>query len=386
MLAGGTDALYRRILAAPHRPFARIAVYDGNNNLLTNFSYGERGQYNNRDGSLVFYSASVQATLTSRVARNLTFTCHEDLYPELETDLLAPYGNIIRAWRGVETGDGDVKYAWQVFGGRIQDPVYDSASETLQVQCADFAADVIDNGFLTPHNSAPGTLCTLQMQSLIREGYPAASFGPSDSFDAVMPQLTWESDRGGALDEIGQSLGAFWYPLADERFVIRTVPWTVPGAPVITFRDGDGGMITRFRVGRSRSDVYNAIAVTGERADGSEPVYAVSQDFDPNSPTRVTGTFGQRTRQAHLQTPVSQGQVQQVANDLLKSSKALTESWDLEIIPDASLELGDVIGIEAKRRTGVIQVISGFNLPLDLGGGGMSLQLRSQVPGLTDVD
>ncbi len=385
MLPGGTDPLYRRVLAGPRRPWTRIAVYDGDNNLLTTFKYGKRGQFNTRDGSLVFYSGAVQATLTSRVSRNLTFTCHEDLYPELETDLLAPYGNIIRVWAGVELGDGDTHYSWQVFGGRIQDPVFDSASGTLQVQCSDFAADVIDNGFLTPKNSSVGTLCTLQMQSLIREGYPAASFGPSDTFGAVMPQLTWESDRGAALDEIGQSLGAFWYPLADERFVIRTVPWTQPGTPVVTLRTGDGGHITRFRVGRSRSDVYNAIAVTGERADGSEPVYATSLDFDPTSPTRVNGTFGQRTRQAHLQTPVSSGQVQQVANDLLRSSKALTESWSLEIIPDASLELGDVIGIEAKGRTGVVQVVSGFSLPIDLSSG-MAVQLRSQVPGLTDVD
>ncbi len=244
---------------------------------------------------------------------------------------------------------------------------------------------MIDNGFLTPRNSAVGTLCTLQMQSLIREGYPAASFGVSDTFAAVMPQLTWESDRGAALDEIGQSLGAFWYPLANERFVIRTVPWTLPGTPVVILRDGDGGLITRFRVGRSRSDVYNAISVNGERADGTTPVFATSLDQDPASPTRVDGTFGIRTRQAHLQTPVSQGQVQQVANDLLRSSKALTESWELEIIPDASLELGDVLGIEAKGRTGVVQVVSGFNLPIDLSPS-MSVQLRSQVPGLAEVD
>jgi hypothetical protein len=113
-------------------------------------------------------------------------------------------------------------------------------------------------------------------------------------------------------------------------------------------------------------------------------VYATSLDFDPASPTRVTGPFGQRTRQAHLQTPESQGQVQQVANDLLRSSKALTEAWDLEIIPDASLELGDVIGIDAKGRTGVVQVVSGYNLPIDLSAG-MALQLRSQVPGLVEV-
>jgi hypothetical protein len=383
MLTGGADPLYRRALATPRRPYTRIAVFDGNGNPLTNLAYGQRTNYDTATQSLLFYSASVSATLGSRVSRTMQFTVHESLYPILVTAMLAPYGNIVRAYSGIEFVDGDRRYSWQVFGGRIQDVVWDSASATVQVTCADFAADVVDNGFLRPENSNVGQLCTEQIKSLIVDGVPSATFGTSDTFSNVMPQLTWESDRGAALDEIGQSLGAFWYPLANEQFVIRRIPWTVAGAPVVTLTDGQGGVITRFRVGRSRSEVYNAIAVTGERADGTTPVYAQALDSDPASPTYVLGPFGRRTRQVHLQSTITQGQAQSVANDLLQSSKALTESWDVSIFPDASLELGDVVEIDAGGRSGVIQVISGFQLPLDRSSD-MVLQLRSQVPGLLE--
>lgn len=385
MLPGGTDLLYRRALAAPHRAFTRIAIFDGNDNLVTTLKFGQRNNFSTADQGLIFYGGNVSASLGSRVTRNAIFTCHEDLYPVLETDPLNPYGPIVRIYAGIEFGDGSRHYSWQVFGGRIQDTVWDSESGTCQVTCYDFAADVVDNGFLQPVNSSVGALATTQIKELILDGYPNATFGTDDVLDIRMPQLTWESDRGAALDEVAKSLGALWYELATEQFVTRRIPWTVPGSPVVSLRGGAGGHILRARATRSRSDVYNAIAVTGERADGTIPVYATSLDTNPASPTYVRGPFGRRTRQNHLQTPTSQGQVQGIANDLLQSSKALTESWDITIIPDASLELGDVIGIEVGKRTGVVQVVAGFTYPLDLSGP-MPVTCRAQITDLLGVD
>lgn len=385
MLPGGNDPLYRRVLATSHRVFTQIAIFDGNNVPVTKLKYGLRNNYSTADQSLVFYGGMLTATLGSRVTRTLRFSCHEDLYPVLDTDPLNPYGPIVRAYAGVELGDGSRKYVWQVFGGRIQNTSWDSDSGTCLVDCYDFAADVIDNGFLRPVNSTVGALATSQIRELILDGYPDASFGTDDVFNIRMPQLTWESDRGQALDEVAKSLGALWYELATEQFVTRRIPWTVAGDPVVFLRGGQGGHIVSARANRSRSNVYNAIAVTGERADGTIPVYATSVDSNPASPTYALGPFGRRTRQSHLQTPTTQGQVQGIANDLLQSSKALTESWDLVIIPDASLELGDVVGIEIGKRTGVVQVVSAFNLPLDLSGP-MTVSCRAQEPGLLGVD
>jgi hypothetical protein len=381
MLPGGTDEMYRAALAAPHRPWTQIVIFDGNGNPVTTLTYGKRNHFSSADQSVIFYGGTVTATLTSRVARNLQFSCHEDLYPVLETDPLNPYGPIVRVYAGIELGDGSRAYTWQVFGGRVQRTTWDSNSGTNSVECSDFAADVIENGFLRPVNSSVGILCVDQIKELILGGYPNAKFGAFDSFSARMPQLTWESDRGQALDEISKSLSAFWYSLATEEFVTRIIPWTQAGSPVVNLRGGPGGHILSARASRSRADVANAIGVTGERSDGTLPVYATSLDVNPESPTYINGPFGRRTRQAHLQTPVSQGQVQSLANDLLQSSKARTESWDLTIIPDASLELGDVLGIEVGNRTGVVQVVSSYVLPLDLAGG-MTVSARAQIPAL----
>lgn len=382
MLTGGTDPLYRRTLASGVIPYARIDVFDGAGNQLDQISYGQVGK--NSAGEMIFFSGVMAATLFSRVTRTFDFTVHESLYPVKETDLLAPYGNFVKVYSGIKLGDGSDKYVWQVFEGRIQQ-VSLGSSGTASVQCSDRAADVIDNGFQNPVSSSVGILATEQIKQLITDGYPGASFGTFDTFTQVMPQLTWESDRGTALDEVAQSLGCYWYALANADFVLHRIPWTVPGPPVVTFADGDDGTVIDYDVTRSRSEVYNIITVTGERADGTAPVYAVSTDNNPNSPTYFQGNFGRRTRSVHLQTPSTTGSVQSVANDLLKSSKALTESWDITIVPDASLELGDVVNLEVAGRTGIVQVVDGFRFPIDFAGA-MSVSLRTQVIGLLEVD
>lgn len=382
MLTGGTDLLYRNALATAHESWTAIDVYDGSGTFLRRLEKSATDTILDPNRSIL--SGSVTATLSNRVARTCTFTVHEDMYPILETDLLAPYGNFIRAYHGIRFADGDTRYTWQVFEGRIQDTDLDS-SGTVSVSCSDWATDVVEDEFTTPFNSTVGLDCVFQIQQIISDRFPDATFGTSDTFGLTMPQLTWQSDPGQALDEIAQSLGAFWYPLANGDFVVRSIPWTVAGSPVVTFSQGDGGAITGYRVGRSRSEVYNVIVVTGERSDGTTPVFAVSSDNNPASPTYVLGNFGRRGKNTYLQTPATTGTVQSVANDLLQSSKALTESWDLAVVPDASLELGDVVAIEAAGRTGIIQVVSGFQLPLDFSGP-MTINLRSQVAELLEVN
>lgn len=381
MLTGGTDQLYRDMLAGAHDPVVRIDVFDGDGVFLHRLESSASDTIIDPDRSIL--SGSVNATLANRVTRNCTFTVHEDLYPAQETDLLAPYGNFIRAYRGIRLADGNERYVWQVFEGRIQDTDTDD-SGTVTVACSDWATDVVDNEFLVPFNSTPGLDCVAQMQEVISNQYPGATFGTSDTFGLVMPLLTSQNDPGQFLDSVAQGLGAFWYPLADGNFVVRRIPWTVAGAPVVSLRDGEGGTILGFQAGRSRSGVYNQIVATGERADGTTPVYAVAVDNNPDSPTYNLGKFGKRTRNISMQTPASTGAVQSAANDQLRSSKALTEAWGLSIIPDASLELGDVVSIDARKRTGVVQVISGFQLPLDFVTA-MGLTMRSQVVGLLEV-
>lgn len=362
MLTNGANPFYRRLLGAAHQHYARVEVWSGDNSEMI-------------ATDLPFLDGDIRASLSSQVTRTLTMSLPDDFYPADPEDDLAPYGNRLRVWRGVQVGSDVTSYVWEAFHGRIQDAA-DNGDGSITIQASDRAQDVLDYGFQVPERSAVGSTVTLEVQRLILDAVPDAVFGDFDTPTLLVPAETWENDRGGALDELATSVGGFWWALADGRYVLRRIPWTVAGSPVVTLTDEDGGSVLEALPSRSRSTVYNSWAVTGERADGTAPVYALRQDLSPSSPTYLNGNFGRRSNYAYLNTPADTGAVDNVARVKLQSSVALTENWTYTCAPDAAVELGDVQRLLVRGRD-VIQVVSDFSIPLGLGD--MQVQTRSQV-------
>lgn len=375
MLPGGLDATYRQALATGHEEYILVEVLDGAGNVLPIPT-----DRTAETGGLIFDDGSVTATLGNRVTRQLGLTVDEALYPIFPTGILAPYGDRLRVWRGIQFADGNF-YRWVVFTGRIQQ-VINTPDGTVSIQASDRANEVTEAAFIRPENSSVGNTIFQEFQRLITDGVPDATFGTSDTFSLTVPQLTWESDRAGALDEMATSGGALWYAQADGDFVLRLYPWANANPPVVTLTDGPGGLV-QAAPSRDRSDVYNSITVTGERADGTTPVWALAQDTNPASPTYIRGNFGLRHKTINLRTPATTGSAQTAANDYLKGQIALNEAWTWAQPVDAAMELGDVVTLNARGETGIIQVITGFTIPLGVDGF-MSVTARAQVPGLLE--
>ena len=363
MLARGLDEMYRQALATSHQAYVKVEVLDGLQNVL--------------ESDLVFNSGSVTATLTSRISRQCLLTVAEDLYPFEVDDLLAPYGNMIRATRGIEFADGS-RFAWVVFVGRIQEATL-SENGTCAIRADDFAADVLEARFLRPENSVPTNTVTQETVRLITDGFPQAQFAELGTFGEPVRSRTWQLDRGQALDEMTTTAGAFWYPRADGKFVLRRYPWVERAPAVVTYSDtGLYGSVTDSRAARSRADVYNSLTVTGERLNGDAAVYALAQDTSLDSPTFIGGAFGRRHQMLRLQTPGSLGTAQGAANENLKRLIALVDAWGWSMAPDCALELGDTVRLDVRGRTNIIQVVAGMRIPLDLSGA-MQVVGRAQV-------
>lgn len=369
MLDGGLDPTYRAVLAGPHTPVFRVEVWDGLGNLLLD--------------DLPFAGGSVTASLTNRVTRNLNLTLDEDWYPWEDDDLLAPYGNELRAYRGVEYGNG-VQVMFPVFRGKIQSTDLASGG-TVEIDAADRAQEAEDAEFLRPYNSGKGISLEQQFRELIADGVPNAEFGVSDDFWQSMPALTWEADRGGALDEVGKTGGAFWYALPDGRYVLRRVPWTVRGTPSVTLTDRDGGLILEALPRKTRENVFNSVTAVSERTDGSEPAYASAEDITPSSPTYVGGKFGRKHRMLRAQGALNQPAALGAALSYVRRSTALAQTWSWSQVPDAAMELGEVVGLEVRGRSGIIQAVASFQMPLAVGGQ-MTVSARSLIVGALDDD
>lgn len=367
MLPGGLDAMYRAALGTSHRPYLLVEILDGFQNVIAT--------------DPVYLAGSVNATLTSRVSRTCTITFDETFYPYQTTDLLAPYGNMIRATRGIEFADG-TRDAWVVFVGRIQETTL-NADGTCTAFAADFAADVVENKFILPQNSQTGQFVSAEVTRLISDGFPQANFDPFSIDDIPVQPLTWQLDRGQALDELATSVSAFWYPVASGNFTLRQYPWTVFTDPVVTYADSDGGSVIASQATRSREGVFNVLTVSGERLNGDEPVYATAADINPDSITGTGGPFGTRSQLLRLQTPATQGSAEAAAQDNLRRFVALFDTWNWSMTPDAALELGDTVSLNVRGRSDIIQVVESFQIPLDLSGP-MTVSGRSRIAGILE--
>lgn len=358
MLARPVD--YARALAGAHRVYARVDVHTGTGTLLYS--------------GLPYINGAVAATLTSRVARRLSLTVDRSWYPRDVGALLGPFGNELRAYRGIEYGNG-LTVVFPVFRGRINSA--ELSDGQVSISAIDRAGDISDADFEIPHIAVAGPLVD-EFKRLISEPIPDAEFSLPDAIGESLPTLIWESDRARALDDVASAAGAFWYPLADGVFTLRKVPWAQAYAPVFTLSDGEGGTVSNAEVGCTRDNVFNSVTVLAERTDGAAPVRYTARDDNPSSPTYWLGPYGLKSRQVSIQSARGPGAAQIAAETLLRRARALTETWRVECVPDASIELGDTATVACLGFTAV-QVVAGFSLPLTVDGT-MSVDLRAQVP------
>jgi hypothetical protein len=370
--------LYRQALGGPHNAYSRVEVWKAGI-LQEEFNQYDPLLPTNRP---VFYTGSVRSTLNSRVARTLSMNVPDRLYPYTDADLLDPFGSHLKAYRGIRYGDGMVD-EFPIFNGPIKS-VTPQQGGVAQVQAADLANEVIFAGFLGPSQADTGADVVTEFKRLVSGGYPAAVFGSSDAFTNSVPALSYDTDRGAALDSLAKAAGAFWYALADGRFVIRHIPWTVAlktqALPMGSGAEGDlpyPGTVSSAWPDKSNDGVVNRLILSGERPDGSAPFFAVVEDTDPASKTWIGGPYGVKAVTIRLTSVDNAATALSAAKASFARAKARTEPWRINCTPDASLELGDPIALFWRSHFKQ-QIIASYTMPLEANGS-MSIDGRDLV-------
>jgi hypothetical protein len=367
-----TDPGYRLALTRPHESYSRVEVWYGGIQ-RDELTWTPRASYTRQ--APVFFSGSVRSSLNSRVTRTMDLTVPELLYPWGTKDLLNPYGTELRAFKGIRYGSG-TQVEFPAFVGTIEE--VSPPRGTCTIKASDTALRVAGAGFQSPMPSQVGTLVLDEYERLVLDANPRAVFGPHSAITALVPQLSYADDRGQALDNLADAATAFWYTLADGRYVMRSVPWLAPlTSTPLALSDGPGGVLLDAHPVRSTSGIYNQITVLSDRADGGAAIWATRTDTDPASPTYVGGAFGVRSKQIRITGAAVQSQLDALARTELEKSKALTSSWTASIVPDASIELGDALALTFRERLATQYVVS-FGLPLGPNDN-MQLQLRDLV-------
>jgi len=338
---------YQTALRTPYRRSVRVDVYDIDG---TPRALGLRPT-----------SGNVAASLTNRVTRSAGFTLPREYYPLTADDPLSPEYAVVHIHAGIRYGT-DQEETFPLFVGRVWDATLDEEGQ-VGFNCEDLAADVVAYRFEQPRTTTTG-MTLAEIRRLILEAVPQAVFGTDTVVDAPTPRsLTWDEDRGQALDDLAQSLGGRWYALGDGTFVVRPFDYAL-GPVAQALHDGPGGLLMSASIPRSRSGVANSVVVVSERADGTSPIRVPARDTNTASPLRFGGRFGRVSQVIKVQTPLSFPQAQTLARTQLSAANALTRQWNASVVPDFTLEPGDTVDLSFMGVTD-LQIIDSITYPLD---------------------
>jgi Domain of unknown function (DUF5047)/Putative phage tail protein len=354
-----SSALYGRAIANPHRRTVRVTAFTPGGEQLTD--------------PLDVLGGSVTARLASRVTRSASFTLSPEWFPTNPTDPLSPAHAIVRIEAGLSYPDGQEEL-FKIFRGRVYSASL-AANGQVTFRADDLAADVIAADFERPTNSQPGRSTVAEIRRLILLGFPWATFGTDDVTDAVVPKLTWDDDRGRALDDLASSVEGRWFTLGDGSFVTRRYAYE-DFTPVTELTDGEGGTLSGATSTVTADGAYNSVVVLSERLDGN-PIRIIERNLNTLSPYRFGGDFGYRVAKVRLQTALAFSDAQRVARNTLAASTALTRQWSVSCVPDYRLEPGDVIGV-SWRGVSDVQIIDSLTWPLGVRSS-MSIQGRSSL-------
>lgn len=357
-----STAVYKQVLHGPHKRVAYIDAYDIDGNVLAQ--------------SVPIIDGQVRADLTQRVTRSADFELPDKFYPRSSTDPFSPYVSVVRIRAGLAYGNG-MEETFPVFTGRVSEAgrLSDGA---VRFRADDLASDVLAYRFEQPQASqqSPFSGIVAEIQRLILEAVPQATFGTNDVTDSPVPPLVWDEDRGKALDDLSEALGARWYTLGNGDFVLRMFNYA-PSTPVQEILDGPSGLMSQATTSQTRDGAANSIVVVSERLDGSPPVRVIARDTRPTSPTLFGGPYGKVSQVIKVQTPLTNLEAQTLARTQLSASVALSEQWSVQCVPDHTLEPGDTVRLRYRGVT-ADQIIDSMTYPLLTGT--MNLSTRGTVP------
>lgn len=353
-----SSATYKEAIKRAPNPHFEVDLYDGDGTLLQQ--------------AIPVHGGDVTANLTHRVTRTGNIRIGEAFYSLLPTAVFTPYRTVAVIKAGIRYGDGSTEL-FTILTGRVYDASRGPDGE-VRGRIDDRAADVVAFQFEQPRNSENVSIIS-QIERLISEALPDAVFGPHDVVDATTPKLTWDEDRGKALDDLAGAVGGRWYALGDGTFVVRQYPYDV-GTVVQTIEDGTLGLLHGATPSITRDGAANSVTVVVERFDGGVPFRVTARDTSPTSPTLWGGPFGRVTKIIKVQTPLTVGQATTYARAQLSASTALSSQWSVDMTPDYTLEPGDTVrfGSRGVRET---QLIDSIRYPL--GPGPMTLSTRAFV-------
>lgn len=340
-------------------------------------------------------SGSVQVGSDSirRSSSDIVFTDIGDgvnVVPKTPDDLLAPYGNQLRLWAGIEFPNGDEEYT-PVGTLRIISP--QARYPRVQLTAKDLAwvaQAPLEESYTIP----AGTNTSDAIRGLLQFVAPDVAFDIPDVAETTpLMIIDAQEDPWSHIRDLASSVGHDIYFDAMGTCIMRPVQdlididpvWTYDGAPAdqgagIPYNPEDWANLALYdeSVTYDSDDAVNAVVATGESTANAAPARGVAYDTDSASPTQYGGRFGRRPGFISSPLYTTDAQAHLAARTHLQKVVGIAESLTIPASTHPGLEPGNPVRV-VRPNLGLdtIQAVDGFNVPLGTGGA-QTLQTRQR--------
>jgi hypothetical protein len=320
--------------------------------------------------NLPVVSGSVTADMGSQVRRTATVGIGLDTaWPASPYDVLSPLGSHMMIEYGIVLPTGRVEYLPLIWGPitsvRRKIPV-SGDTEAVSVTVSDRSLLVAQARFDQPTQTVAGATTVAEITRLITDVLPNNAVQDQTGSTKVAPVMELDRERwNDGVEKLADSIGAEVFCDQISTFIIRPEP-TVADPVVWTVRDNETGVLISEDDEFNRDLVYNRVVASGQRTDGTPPVFAIASDTNLNSPTNINGPFGIKTRFHASPLLTTVPQCQSAANSLLARVTGHHLQVSLTAITNPTLDAGDVIRVIVGDNDD-LHVIESVSTPLTPG-------------------
>jgi hypothetical protein len=318
-------------------------------------------------------SGSVSVDRGSDVRRAAKITVPDpSVFPHLETDPYAPYGQELFIQAGVRYLDGSTEMVPLGFFV-ITDISGDVHAGPMEVSAQGREYLIKSEPFTAPSSTSGYASFAAYANDILQQVIPAVDFVDlSTSGITSIPTTTFDAgkDRWAALQECAKAIGTELFCNAEGTFVLRDVPDPLLQPIVWDVTTGVNGVMVSAERSLSADGVYNKVIATGENAaDNVPPVSGSWSITDPADPLRYGGPFGRRTKMYSSDLITSTTQAISVARALLLIHRSPNRTLSLGTVPNPALDAGDCIRVAyANGDPPELHIVQSFEVPLEVGG------------------
>lgn len=287
-------------------------------------------------------SVTLDRTASIRGRCDLTIA---DLVPTTADALLAPYGNEVAIFRGVEYGDGTQELIQLgIFGIDSAESI--EPGRSVHVVGQDRAEAISRARLEVPYKQAAGVNYATAIQAFLAGRISWAPFQltfPNYVTPLVVVQEQadpWQTAQGWA-----QAYGHELYFDGDGTCVSRAEPDIGHGPIVFDIDEGVGGVLVDAATNWDRSGMYNRVIATGSNPASSAIYRGVATDVDPSSPTVYGGKFGRVPYFFDSPLISSAAMAQASADSLLRRVTGMSQAVKFDSVVLPFLEPGDIINV-----------------------------------------